>query len=174
MKPRKTCPARNGLRDSGSAGPLRFRRRPMSTSLLWNLSMFELPGVIEDGMPGRNVQRKPGPARGSPRRSRTAKAFYAGGEVAMCLRAGRMGPTKCDGPGHQNLYLSEGPWGGGLPTLQGGALSSPQAPLRAVPSMRPRGRRADANRTRADEAERERQRAEAAITPRLEDLPQPP
>jgi hypothetical protein len=46
----------------------------MSTSLLWNLSMIELPGVIEDGMPGRNVQRKPGTARGSPRRSRTAKA----------------------------------------------------------------------------------------------------
>ena len=28
----------------GSAEPLRTRRRPMSTSLLWNLSMFELPG----------------------------------------------------------------------------------------------------------------------------------
>ena len=58
----------------GSAEPLRSRRRPMSTSLLWNLSMFELPGVIEDGMPGWNVQRKPGTARGSPRRSRAAKA----------------------------------------------------------------------------------------------------
>src|ERR1019366_5323953 len=33
-----------------------------------------LPGVGEDGMPGRNEQRKPGTARGSPRRSRTAKA----------------------------------------------------------------------------------------------------
>jgi hypothetical protein len=29
---------------------------------------------VEDGMPGRNVQRKPGTSRGSPRRSRTAKA----------------------------------------------------------------------------------------------------
>src|SRR3974390_934295 len=34
----------------------------------------ELPGVIESGMPRRNGQRKPGTTRGSPRRSRTAKA----------------------------------------------------------------------------------------------------
>ena len=37
-------------------------------------SMFELPGVAEDGMSGRNGQRKLGTTRGSPRRSRTAKA----------------------------------------------------------------------------------------------------
>src|SRR5712675_1894910 len=37
-------------------------------------TMIELPGVIEDGMLGRNGQRKPGTTRGSPRRSRTAKA----------------------------------------------------------------------------------------------------
>ena len=35
----------------------------------------ELPGVIESGMPRRNGQRKPGTTRGSPRRSRTAKAL---------------------------------------------------------------------------------------------------
>src|SRR5712671_3344491 len=34
----------------------------------------ELSGVREDGMSGRNGQRKPGTTRGSPRRSRTAKA----------------------------------------------------------------------------------------------------
>src|SRR5215831_7092649 len=34
----------------------------------------ELPGVGEDGMSGRNGQRKLGTTRGSPRRSRTAKA----------------------------------------------------------------------------------------------------
>jgi hypothetical protein len=33
----------------------------------------EVPGVVEDGMPGRNGQRKLGTTRGSPRRSRTAK-----------------------------------------------------------------------------------------------------
>ncbi len=58
----------------GSAEPLRSRRRPVSTSQDWTHAMFELPGVIEDGMSGRNGQRKLGTARGSPRRSRTAKA----------------------------------------------------------------------------------------------------
>jgi hypothetical protein len=38
-------------------------------------TMSELPGVVEDGMSGKNGQRKPGTTRGSPRRSRTAKAL---------------------------------------------------------------------------------------------------
>ena len=97
------------------------------------------------------MQRKPGTARGSPRRSRTAKALRisrcAVKSRCACERGG-WGRLSDDGPGHYNPDPSEGPWGGGLPTLQGGALSSPQARLRAVPSMRPRGaRRADANRT---------------------------
>ena len=142
---------------SGSLGGIasgrssRRSRRSCDGSLLWNLSMSELPGVREDGMPGRNVQRTPGTARGSPRRSRTAKAsrisHCAVKSRCACERGG-WGRLSDDGPGHYNPDPSEGPWGGGLPTLQGGALSSPQARLRAVPSMRPRGaRRADANRT---------------------------
>src|SRR5580692_9822875 len=47
----------------------------MSASENWTITMIELPGVIESGMPGRNGQRKPGTTRGSPRRSRTAKAL---------------------------------------------------------------------------------------------------
>src|SRR5262249_36091124 len=43
---------------NGSAEPLRSRRRPMSTSLLWNLSTYELPVVIEDGMSGRGAADK--------------------------------------------------------------------------------------------------------------------
>ena len=35
----------------------------------------EVPGVAEDGMSGRNVQRKLGTTRGLLRRSRTAKAL---------------------------------------------------------------------------------------------------
>ena len=118
----------------GSAEPLRSRRRPMSTSLLWNLSMIELPGVREDGMSGRNVQRKPGTARGSPRRSRTAKASRISRRAVKsrcaCERGG-WGRLSDDGPGHYNPDPSEGPWGGGLPTLHGGALSSPRTRLRA-------------------------------------------
>lgn len=93
----------------------------MSTSLLWNLSMFELPGVIEDGMPGRNVQRKPGTARGSPRRSRTAKASRISRRAvkSRCAREwDGWGRLSDDGSGHYNPNPSEGPWGGGRPTLQ--------------------------------------------------------
>src|SRR5262249_57863988 len=94
----------------------------------------ELPGVIEDGMPGRNGQRKTGTARGWPRRSRTAKAFHIS-RRAMKLGCAReqdgWGRLSDDGSGHYNPNPSEGPWGGGLPTLHGGALSSPQVRLRA-------------------------------------------
>ena len=38
-------------------------------------TMIELPGVTESGMPRKNGKRKPGTTRGSPRRSRTAKAL---------------------------------------------------------------------------------------------------
>src|SRR3977135_145830 len=36
-----------------------------------------------------------------------------------------------DGPGHYNPDPSEGPWGGGLPSLHGGALSSPCLPTQS-------------------------------------------
>jgi len=57
-------------------------------------TMIELPEVREDGMSGRNEQRKLGTTRGSPRRSRTAKASRISrkvGEITMCQRVGRMG-----------------------------------------------------------------------------------
>src|SRR5262245_3495397 len=60
----------------------------MSTSLLWNLSTFELPGVLGDGMSGRNGQRKTGTARGWPRRSRTAEASHIS-RRAVKLRCAR-------------------------------------------------------------------------------------
>src|SRR5713226_2251771 len=93
-----------------------------------------LPGVGEDGMPGRNEQRKPGTARGSPRRSRTAKASrisrYAVKSRCACEWGG-WGRLSDDGPGHYNPDPSEGPWGGGLPSLHGGALSSPRLPTQS-------------------------------------------
>ena len=99
----------------------------MSTSLLWNLSMHELPGVVEDGMPGRNGQRKPGTARGSPRRSRTAKASRIS-RLAVKSRCAHewdgWGRVSDDGSGHYNPNPSEDPWGGGVISLHGGAQSS--------------------------------------------------
>jgi hypothetical protein len=96
------------------------------------LTGVELPGVIEDGMPGRNGQRKTGTARGWPRRSRTAKAAHISRRAmklcCACERDG-WGRLSDDGSGHYNPNPSEGPWGGGQPNLHGGALSSPQARL---------------------------------------------
>src|SRR3981189_2027204 len=48
--------------------------KAMSASKFWT-SDDRAPRVIESGMPRKNGQRKPGTTRGSPRRSRTAKAL---------------------------------------------------------------------------------------------------
>ena len=88
--------------------------------------MIELPEVIEDGMSGRNEQRKPGTARGSPRRSRTAKASRISRPAvkSRCAHEGDgWGRISDDGSGQNNPNLSEDPWGGGLPHLHGGALT---------------------------------------------------
>ena len=78
--------------------------------------MYELPGVVEDGMPGRNGQRKPGTARGSPRRSRTAKASRISRRAVKsrcaCERGG-WGQLSDDGPRQHNSGRSEDPWGSG-------------------------------------------------------------
>jgi hypothetical protein len=84
-------------------------------------SGVELPGVREDGMSGRDEQRKPGTARGSPRRSRTAKASRISRRAvkSRCAREGDgWGRLSVDGPGQNNLDPSEGPWGDGFVTHQ--------------------------------------------------------
>ena len=90
-------------------------------------TMTELPGVREGGMPGRNGQRKPGTTRGSPRRSRTAKALRISRHAvkSQCARGwGGWGRLSDDGARQHNLHPSEDPWGGGLPHLHGGARSN--------------------------------------------------
>ena len=89
--------------------------------------MIELPEVREDGMSGRNVQRKRGTTCGSPRRSRTAKASRISRHATKSRCAHEWdgwGRLSDDGLGHYNLDPSEGPWGGGVMILHGGALSS--------------------------------------------------
>jgi hypothetical protein len=101
----------------------------MSTSVIWIETMIELPEVREDGMSGRNEQRKPGTTRGSPWRSRTAKASrisrFAVKSRCACEWDG-WGRISDDGSGHYNPNLSEDPWGGGLISLHGGAQSRPR------------------------------------------------
>jgi len=87
----------------------------------------ELPEVREDGMSGRNVQRKLGTTRGSPRRSRTAKASRISRRAVKSRCAHEWdgwGRLSDDGLGQNNPDPSKGPRGGGSPTLHGGALSS--------------------------------------------------
>src|SRR5215467_4986257 len=79
--------------------------------------MIELPEVREDGMSGRNEQRKPGTTRGSPRRSRTAKASRTSRHAVKSRCAHEWdgwGRLSDDGPGHYNPNPSEDPWGGGV------------------------------------------------------------
>ena len=78
------------------------------------MTMPELPGVIEDGMPGQNGQRKPGTTRGSPRRSRTAKASRISRHAvkSRCAREwGAWGRLSDDGSRQHNSSKSEDPWG---------------------------------------------------------------
>jgi hypothetical protein len=77
----------------------------MSASKFWTETMIELPGVREDGMLGRNGQRKPGTTRGPPRRSRTAKALRISRHAvkSRCARGwGGWGRLSDDGSGQHN------------------------------------------------------------------------
>jgi hypothetical protein len=112
----KSSPARNGFAGvSGVPSRSTLGEGRVDIAAL-ELIDVELPGVAEDGMPGRNGQRKPGTARGSPRHSRTAKASRISRRAVKsrcaCERGG-WGRLSDDGPGHYNPDRSEGPWGGG-------------------------------------------------------------
>jgi hypothetical protein len=67
-------------------------------------------------MSGRNAQRKLGTTRGSPRRSRTAKASRISRRAVKSRCAcewGGWGRLSDDGPGQHNPDPSEDPWGCG-------------------------------------------------------------
>src|SRR5438128_10912614 len=114
-KPRNTGPARNGWQDKRESRAAQISVKANVGTEQLDEYGSDLPGDIGGGMPGRNVRRNPGTTRGSPRRSRRAKASRISrtvGEIAMCLRVGRMGPISGEGPGQNNPGRSEGPWGG--------------------------------------------------------------
>ena len=98
----------------GNAEPFSDGRRPMLSVDRWAYSTEGFSGVLEDDMPRRNRQRKPGTTRGSPRRSRTAKAArinrYAAKSCCACEWDG-WGRLSEDGSGQNNPNPSEDPWG---------------------------------------------------------------
>ena len=124
--PERRAPRETDCGKIGSAELLRSRRRRCRHRSS-GLAMIELPGVIESGMPRKSGQRKPGTTRGSPRRSRTAKALRISRHAvkSRCARGwGGWGRLSDDGSRQHNSDKSEDPWGGGLLHLQGGARSS--------------------------------------------------
>jgi hypothetical protein len=80
-------------------------------------SVDKLSGVLEDDMPRRNRERKPGTTRGSLRRSRTAKAARINRDpVKSCCACewDGWGRLSEDGAGQNNPNPSEDPWGGAM------------------------------------------------------------
>jgi hypothetical protein len=73
-KPRNTSPARNGWQDKRESRAAQISVKAKVEIEELDEYDSDLPGDIEDGMSGRNEQQKLGTTRGSPRRSRTAKA----------------------------------------------------------------------------------------------------
>ena len=124
VKPRNSPPRESDCGMIGSVEPVSSRRRPRRHRDTGQVAMFEFPGVGEDGMSGRNVQRKLGTTRGSPRRSRTAKASRISrlAVKSWCAREwGGWGRLSEDGPGQHNPDRSEGPWGKAEDRLHGSA-----------------------------------------------------
>lgn len=73
-----------------------------------------LSGVVEGDMSTQNISRKLGTTRGSPRRSRTAKASRISRRAVKSRCAcewGGWGRLSVDGAGQHNPCWSEGPWG---------------------------------------------------------------
>lgn len=97
-----------------NAEPFPYGRRPLLSVDRWAYSIERISGVLEDDMPRRNRERKPGTTRGSPRRSRTAKAArinrYAAKSRCACEWDG-WGRISEDGSGQNNPNQSEDPWG---------------------------------------------------------------
>jgi hypothetical protein len=105
--------------------------------------------AVEDSMPRRNAQRKHGTARGSLRCTSTARASRINRQAVKsgcaCEWDG-WGRLSEDGLGQQNPDRSEGLWGRGADSSNGGASPSLSSRHRAGHKMRPRSaRRADAN-----------------------------
>jgi hypothetical protein len=115
-RPRKSVPARSGWRGSRARRALDSWAKAIvvGEEYIWERAAGENSGGVEGGMFGKSGQRKHGTTRGSPRRSRTAKALRITGTAGKSRRAcewGGWGRLSDDGAGQNNPYRSEGPWG---------------------------------------------------------------
>ena len=94
---------------------LRWVKAAVVNGIAGRNNVDKLSGVLEDDMPRRNRERKPGTTRGSLRRSRTAKAARINRDPVKSRCACEWdgwGRLSADGAGQNNPNPSEDPWGG--------------------------------------------------------------
>ncbi len=113
----------------GNAESVRERRRPAPLVCEGTgcIATDGIPGVIEDDMPRKNIERKHGTTRRSPRPAGTAKTTPINRRAAKWRCAGEWGGwarLSVDGPGHYNPDRSEGPWGRGKEPSNSGTPSN--------------------------------------------------
>jgi hypothetical protein len=108
--------------------------------------------VLDFGGPiqGRNEQRKPGTTRGSPRRSRTAKASRISRQTVKSRCACEWdgwGRLSDDGAGQHNPNRSEDPWGRWSSPPHGGAVIASTDPTLGGSTLKHEGRRQTGHRS---------------------------
>jgi hypothetical protein len=143
-KPRDLMPARSGLREHWECRAVGLLVKAYVDVPALELTDVELPGVLADGMSGRNGQRKPGSARGWPRRSRTAEASRISRSAVKSRGArewGGWGRLSVDGPGQHNPDRSEDPWGRWRIPPHGGAVIASTDPTLGGSNVKHEGRR---------------------------------
>ena len=107
-------------------------------------SVDGLSGVLENDMPRRNDQRKPGTTPWV----KAAHISRIHGEVALSKEWGGWGRLSEDGSGQNNPNQSEDPWGRASNRSNGGADGTSAYPdIERVGTATSAARRADANRT---------------------------
>ena len=113
-KPRNLRPTGSGLWDHRERRSHRGWLKANVSREGIGFTVRGLSGVVEGDMSTKNSSRKLGTTRGSPRRSRTAKASrisrYAVKSRCACEWGG-WGRLSDDGAGQNNPCRSEGPWG---------------------------------------------------------------
>ena len=113
----------------GSAEPVVKRRKAMSASKFWKISMSDSPwserAACQEGMCSESSEPLAG-RLGAPAQRRHRRISRHAVKSGCAREWGGWGRLSDDGPGQNNPDPSEGPWGGGLVTHHGGALSSPR------------------------------------------------
>jgi hypothetical protein len=109
-----------------SAEPLRSRRRLISASTIGHIRCTNSPGSMrtacQEGICSKSSEPLVG-RLGAPAQRRHMRISHQVVKSRCACERDGWGRVSDDGPGQYNLDWSEDPWGGGRPTLHGGAFS---------------------------------------------------